>query len=125
MPSFKEVASMNDATESGTVDQPNLNTLVERVQNLERENVRMKRLGIAGVCILLALGVLGQTKTSSIAEKLETRGLVLRDERGQVRGAFFVDGETTNLVLSDKSGNARLLDDHDRRVRRDQPVRGT
>jgi hypothetical protein len=92
------------------MDQPTVNTLVERVRNLERENVRIKRLGMAAVLVLAAVGVLGQAKTTQVAEKLEARAFILRDAKVQSRGAFFVaDNGAANLALIDKSGGPRLM----------------
>jgi hypothetical protein len=91
------------------MEQPSLDTLIERVRILEHENVRMKRLGMAAVLVLAAFGVLGQAKPTQIAEKLEARAFVLRDERG-LRGALFVaDNGVANLVLADKSSRPRFM----------------
>jgi hypothetical protein len=91
------------------MEQTTISTLVERVRNLERENVRIKRLGMAAVLVLAAVGVLGQAKTTQVAEKLEARAFMLRDGRAQVRGALFATDEgNVNLFLTDKSGGPRF-----------------
>jgi hypothetical protein len=73
-----------------------------RLEKLERENRRMKKIGIVTVVFASVLFISGQAKTNKVIEANEFH---LVDGAGKVRGTFVTnnDGQTL-LRLSDSTG---------------------
>lgn len=82
--------------------------LMVRLENLERENRRVKRAGAVAFAGIIALLLMGQTKPVGVAEVVEARQFLLRDSRGESRAVLALgpDG-TVGLGLSDQAGTAR------------------
>ena len=98
----------NDLPAKGQKGGPmNEQSLVTRVNRLERENRRMK---LAGVLVLLGIAaviVMGQTKAKRVAKQFEAERFILRDASGKLRGGLsvFPDG-TVGLVITGEKRNA-------------------
>jgi len=87
----------------------NEQSLVARVNRLERENRRMKLVGILvllGVAAVMVMGQAGSGKQRIVtAEKF-----VLQDEGGKERGLLFANPDgIAGLMLSDSKGNPRFM----------------
>jgi hypothetical protein len=89
--------------------------LVGRLDELQDENRRLRRLGItvlgAGALLLLGAAVLTivAMRQMSTATTVHARGYVLEDAAGQIRGAWGVTREGgVQLVLADAQGKARV-----------------
>lgn len=84
-----------------------VDTLVVRLERLERENRRLRRAGavaLAGVALVL----MGQTTSGEVAKVVEATQFVLRDSKGDTRAVLALgpDG-SVGLGLSDEAGTAR------------------
>jgi hypothetical protein len=90
--------------------------VVRRVQDVERENERLRRrstLALAGAVAALAMTAFALVWSASslrpVAEAMEARRFVLRDANGLVRGAFeLTPNGPARLVLQDQDGRERL-----------------
>jgi hypothetical protein len=76
-----------------------------RLRKLERENRRMKQIGILFAVCASVLIVSGQSKTSKIVEATEFR---LVDTAGRVRGSFSTENSITSLMLTDLSEKVKV-----------------
>lgn len=90
--------------------------IMRRVERLERENVQLRRQGritLIGAALLLALStgmlISASRQPNRVAEVIESKRFVLRDDNGHVRGvlALAPDGGT-RFVLQDRDGRERL-----------------
>jgi hypothetical protein len=98
---------------------PSLADLEARLAKLERQNRRLKRLGllfllIAGSGFLLAQasckrsGVApGAATPAATYDTLVVHRLELRDKAGKLRGLWTAEGEDPGLILYDAAGNLR------------------
>lgn len=77
------------------------NDIICRLEKLERENRRLKKIGIVAAVVVSAVIVGGQAKTNKVVEADEFR---LVDASGKVRGKFSTNnlGQTL-LTLTDSS----------------------
>lgn len=92
--------------------------LALRIDSLEHENRRLRRLmtsGIIGVAVLLGLTAALVVVTArhglpgTVADVIESHQFVIRDHDGQVRGAFgLADDGSLRLGLQDGAGKAAL-----------------
>ncbi len=92
--------------------------LAERLENLERDNRRLRRYGTmmgVGLACLLGLtialflysGRLGLG--GAVPENIAARQFTIRDSRGTVRGSWGLGGDgTIRLLLSDAAGRPRV-----------------
>jgi len=83
-----------------TSDSPELRTIMQRLGQLEKQNRRLKRTGIAMVAALAVLwgtGSIGQA--SSATGVIETQRVVFKDAAGNVRGWIGVFGKGSELML--------------------------
>lgn len=71
--------------------------LVRRIERLERENRRFKRVGVALALGLVAVLLMGQAPGR--ARTLEAEKLVLKDRGGKIRAVLGEDGEDRELGL--------------------------
>jgi hypothetical protein len=79
-----------------------------RLAKLERENRRMKKIGIVAIVFASVLFISGQAKTNKVVEANEFR---LVDGSGKVRGTLMTtESGETDFLLSDPVGkNSALL----------------
>ena len=81
-----------------------LEILMGRVERLERENLRLKRLGITALILIgaaLAMGQAGPGRT------IEAESFLLKDVDGNVRAKLDAKGSTKFLFL-DRAGHERV-----------------
>jgi len=74
--------------------------MVDRLDRLERQNHRLRAL-LAAISVACAAGVLMGLAGPS-AGSLEAREFVLRDNKGQLRGRFFLDQGDPSLEMYDQ-----------------------
>src|SRR5260370_23796006 len=80
-------------------------SLVSRVEKLERENRWLKRLGFVAFILAAGLISMGQARTNRV---LEANKFLLRDASGQVRAELETTDESSpSLVLFDAQGTNR------------------
>lgn len=89
------------------MNEPIMNHVLRRLDHLEKENRRIKRLAAAALLGAVALVVMGQAKPASIAKVLEAERFVVRDTSGSVGAVLGVtpDGNM-GLEIRDKNGKA-------------------
>ena len=80
----------------------------ERLEQLERQNKWMRRLGAMGVALVVAVFLMGQGKKEELPD-LAVRSLVVKDKAGNPRISFgtFPDGKP-HLAVRDTDGKIRL-----------------
>lgn len=86
------------------MNEPTLDVLTKRIDRLERENRRLKRVGVVVLVGLAAIGLMGQAAGRTV----EAERFVLRDASGKARGAWGVAGGGTALFLLDQDGKHRV-----------------
>ena len=84
--------------------------LARRLDRLERENQRLKRLGALALIGLAALVIMGQATSAPVANTIEAERFVLRDASGHARASLGVrpDG-TAALALADDTHQERAV----------------
>ncbi len=86
-----------------------MDNLLRRLDRLEHQNRRLKRIGALVVVGVTALVLMGQAKTSKVAKVIEAEKFILRDTNGEVRVALVtLDDGNSALVLFDKGGRMRV-----------------
>ncbi len=84
---------------------PNLEAIVRRMERLERQNHRLKRIGL---CLLVITGAtfwMGQARAPRIQEATK---FVLKDVKGRNRAELGMHPEGAALVFLDSAGNSAL-----------------
>ncbi len=99
---------------------PTIDHIGERLNNLERENRRLKYGGVLVLVVIAALIVMGQATPNSEAKVIAAERFVLNDSEGNVRATIGFDTSTDSpkmgFTLYDKSGDRRMwLGTHDKR----------
>ncbi len=91
------------------MNEPTMDKLVQRLDRLERENRRLKRIGALVVVGIAAVVLMGQARLSKVAKVIEAEKFVLRDTSGQIGAILFtVDGGSPHLEFRDKKRNLRI-----------------
>ncbi len=62
---------------------PDMQAILERLDRLEKQNRRLKRLGVTSLLIVAALALTGQARPK--ARTVEAERFVLRDGQGRAR----------------------------------------
>ncbi len=84
-------------------------SILERLKKLEKQNRRMKRVGVAVIAVTTAMVVMGQTLP--VTRVIEAHEFVLLDATGKRRaalGAYDKEGNPSLGMLDDK-GDVRML----------------
>jgi hypothetical protein len=83
------------------------NQMMERLEHLEKENRRIKRIGAAILFGAVASLVMGQSKPDNIAKVIDAERFVVRDASGAVRAVLGVNPDgNMGLEVRDKNGKA-------------------
>ena len=90
------------------MNQPMMETLVERLDRLERENRRLKWVGSVVLIGITALVLMGQAGPRHVFKIVQAEQFVLRDPSGQTRAVLgtVADG-SAGLALYDRDGKDR------------------
>jgi hypothetical protein len=78
--------------------------LIRRIERLEQQNQRMKKIGIFALLLAVAVIVMGQTPKK--IENGENESITLRDKNGRNRINIDADG---GIILTDKNGKTGIL----------------
>ena len=90
------------------MNEPKLDELVVRLDCLERENRRWKRIGALVLVGIAAVVLMGQAKPRKVAQVIEAEKFVVRDKSGKVRAALQISAkDEPSLDLYDKNGKNR------------------
>jgi hypothetical protein len=84
--------------------EPTLDALTRRLDRLERENRRLKVVGVLALLGLVSVALMGQAVLSD-APIVEAQTFYVRDRVGKVRATLGADG----LSIMDASGAARVV----------------
>jgi len=76
-----------------TKQTPDLEAVLERLENVERQNRRMKRVGLVTLVLLAAGFLVGQAQPKS--QVVEAEQFIVRDARGQKRALLGLDHPTS------------------------------
>jgi hypothetical protein len=103
------ISSRNTHISGGNMaETPNLNSLYARLEKLERQNRRMRRIGIAVFVLVVAVVTLGQTHSSS-PTVIEANEFRLTDAAGKVRGELSANSDSATFKLSDAQGHPTAM----------------
>lgn len=83
--------------------------LLVRVEKLERQNRRMKRIGCGIFIVVGAVLLMGQTHQPAIPVAVTARAFVLVDQNGSTRARLSTLPSGPILVLYDAKGNPRMI----------------
>ncbi len=67
-----------------------METLVQRLDRLEREDRRLKGVGLMVLIGIVALVLMGQATPSKVEKLVEAEKFVLRDEKGKIRATLAI-----------------------------------
>jgi hypothetical protein len=88
-----------------TAQAPELAAVVARLEKVEQQNRKLKRVGVVVLALAVAGMVMGQAMPR--ARILEAREFLLKDPAGKVRGTLSVDKAGPGLALVDENGKLR------------------
>jgi hypothetical protein len=82
-------------------------SILERLNALEKQNRWMKRIGVAAIVIAASLLVMGQK--AAVNRTIEANEFLLRDSNGTVRSKWVVTQDGPRLLLLDGNGKERVV----------------
>ncbi len=92
------------------MNEPTTEGLACRLERMERENRRLKRVGVAVLAALAAVVLMAQANPPKVAKVIEAERFVLQDAAGKVRGELSVlPGGQAGLGLYDQNANLRAM----------------
>jgi len=83
----------------------NYDCLSEAVERLERENLRLKKIGISLILVIVATLTMGQSRSS---RTVEADAFVLRGSDGSVRAKLDTNNGSTELLFFNHAGQSRV-----------------
>lgn len=84
-----------------TSQTPDMQAVLERLENLERQNRRLKRVGLAAAILASSLVMMSQASPNRTVEAQE---FILKDAGGRVRGVLTAKTGAPRLELRDANG---------------------
>lgn len=91
------------------MNQAIMNNVTQRLEGVERENRRLKRVGAAMVATITAVILMGQVTSPKVPAVVEAEQFVLRDGRGKARAWLNMSDGSVNFALADKDERTRTL----------------
>ena len=89
------------------MNEPVIEQMLKRLEWLEAENRRIKRIGAAALLGAVVLVVMGQAGPSNVAKVIEAERFVVRDTSGSVTAVLGVNPDRNmGLEIRDKNGKA-------------------
>ena len=92
--------------------EPTMEALAKRLHRLERENLRLKLVGVVALVVMAAVScttaLKGQPTPSTVAKVVEAEQFILRDSKGRMRGSFMLTNDAPGLILRDEDGRGRI-----------------
>ena len=79
------------------MNQPTMETVVRRLDRVERENRRMKQAGAVALAVIGAVVLMGQA--TKVPKWVEAEKFIIRDANGKLRGELGMQGELPGLSL--------------------------
>lgn len=91
------------------MNQAIMNNVRQRLEGVERENRRLKRVGAAMVATITAVILMGQVTSPKVPAVVEAEQFVLRDGRGKARAWLNMSDGSVSFALADKDEKTRTL----------------
>lgn len=91
------------------MNQAIINNVRQRLEGVERENRRLKRVGAATVATITAVILMGQVTSPKVPAVVEAEQFVLRDGHGKARAWLNMSDSSVNFALADKDEKTRTL----------------
>ena len=89
------------------MNESTMDSLLRRLDRVERENRWLKRIGALALIGASALAVMGQAGSSNVAKVVEAEKFVVRDANGGVGAVLGVTTDNNSgLEIRDKNGKA-------------------
>jgi hypothetical protein len=86
---------------SMTIDTPEMQTILRRIETVEKENRQLRRIGLS--VVLMAIVVFGMGQASP-TPTVEASKFVLRDTQGRARAELGMDMDNPTLTFHDSRG---------------------
>ena len=89
------------------MNESTMNNMEQRLDRLERENLRWRRIGFLVLVVIAAVVLMGQAKPSKVAKVIEAEEIIIRDKNKQIRvsisslGIHVLNAEEVTSVFSD------------------------
>ncbi len=98
------------------MNEPTMETLARRLDQVERENRRMKQAGVVALAVIAAVVLMGQSTGGKVAKVVEAEKFVLKDKDGKIRAIFglgvghpvLTDPTAPHLSFYDKQSKPRI-----------------
>ncbi len=87
-----------------TIETPNMQAALARVEKLERQNRHMTIGGAVALAAVVTLGVLALYRTWYLSQAVDSHQLIVRDDQGRPRAILSALGPLVGLVLYDPGG---------------------
>jgi hypothetical protein len=87
-----------------TIDTPEMQAILQRIERLEAENRRLKRLGVLALVLLGAIFLMAQTPRAP--KSVEANSFVLHDADGRIRARLAFCASSPCLTLLDANEHA-------------------
>lgn len=89
------------------MNEPVIEQMLRRLERLEKENRRIKRIGASALFGAIILVVMGQAGPSNVAKVIEAERFVVRDTSGSVSAVLGINPDRNmGLEIRDKNGKA-------------------
>ncbi len=75
------------------MSEPTIDNLARRLERVERENRRLKRVGVVALALIAGVVLVGQATPSNLAKKVKAEAFVLYDSTGNLRAQLSVNPE--------------------------------
>jgi hypothetical protein len=86
-----------------------MNDMTQRLEAVEQETRRVKRVGAMTVATIAALVLMGQAMPPKATKVVEAEQFVLRDRRGKARAWLNMSDGSVNFALADTNERTRTL----------------
>lgn len=89
------------------MNEPTMDSLVKRLDHMEHQNRRLKRIGALVLVGITAMVLMGQAKPNKEAKVIEAEEIIIRDKNKQIRvsisslGIHVLNAEEVTSVFSD------------------------
>jgi hypothetical protein len=91
------------------MNEPSMDRMLRRLESLEKENRRIKRIGALALFGAVALVVMGQAEPGNVGKVIEAERFVVRDSSGSVSAVLgVIPNGNMGLEIRDKNGKAGL-----------------
>ena len=81
-----------------------METLLQRLDRMERENLRLKMAGVVVLAVIAAVVLMGQATGSKVAKVVEAEEFALLDKNGVRRAVLGATAGRVALILTNKDG---------------------